>query len=140
MQMKWISCLFGLFLFPPLQSSAEADGPDYWSVHGVSPDSALNFRTDPDLYAHKVGAIPPDATCLKNLGCQGGLSMEEFTTLSAVERRALQKQPPAGVKLIFRTEPDGLPGAICRKPPAPITVLRTIRHTRQNRHLMKTYT
>ena len=39
--------------------------------------------------------IPSDATCLRSLGCQGGLTFEEFPTLSdaARKRRAAGRSP-----------------------------------------------
>jgi hypothetical protein len=70
---------------------ATADGPDHYRVSGVSPGSFLNLRAGPGTGAPIIGRIPAGMTCLRNLGCQGGLSLEEFTMLSNEEkqRRAL---------------------------------------------------
>jgi len=71
---------------------AEADGSDYYRVQGVAAGDVLNIRTDASPKAQKIGAIPPQADCVKNLGCQGGLTMDEFSRLSKSERAALLKK------------------------------------------------
>ena len=35
----------------------------------------------------KIGEIPPDAQCIKNLRCVGGLTLHEFTTLPEEEKQ-----------------------------------------------------
>lgn len=35
-----------------------------------------------------LGRIPADAQCLRNLGCQGGPSLEELSTLGKAEKRS----------------------------------------------------
>jgi hypothetical protein len=42
-------------------ASADADGPDFYVVHGVASNDVLNVRAEPDPHAHKVGEIPPGA-------------------------------------------------------------------------------
>jgi hypothetical protein len=71
---------------------AEADGPDYYAVQGVAKGDVLNIRAEPNPHARKVGEIPPDGTCVRNLGCEGGLTFEEFTALTPAEkeRRTLE--------------------------------------------------
>ena len=73
---------------------ATADGPDYWQVHGVESDDVLNIRSVANGKAEKVGEIPPDGQCIKNLKCVGGLTYEEFTTLSEAEKEKIKKQRP----------------------------------------------
>lgn len=80
---------------------ADADGPDYYAVRGVAQNDALNIRTAPDPYARKVGEIPPDGTCIRNLGCQGGLTFEEFTSLSPEERERREQQNPRWCKVEY---------------------------------------
>jgi hypothetical protein len=58
---------------------ATADGPDDYAVIGVADDDTLNIRAAPDPHAAKVGEIPPGGTCIRNLGCRGGLTLQEFT-------------------------------------------------------------
>jgi uncharacterized protein YraI len=74
--------------------AADADGPDFYRVTGVSKGDVLNIRAAPEARAPKVGAIPPDGTCIRNLGCKGGLSFEEFSTLSQSEQAKRLKQNP----------------------------------------------
>ena len=83
-------------------AAAEADGPDYWSVQGVAANDVLNLRTKASPYARKIGEIPPDAGCLKNLGCVGGLSMEEFTRLSKQEQAARKREHPRWCQVEYR--------------------------------------
>ena len=77
-----------------VQAWAEADGPDFYDVKGVASGDVLNMRVEADYQSAKIGAIPPDGTCLRNLGCVGGLTFEEFTTLSEAERQKLERQRP----------------------------------------------
>ena len=69
----------------------EADGPDYYRVHGVAANDALNIRSKADPHAEKLGEIPPGADCVRNIGCQGGLSIYEYTNLSKKEQARLQQ-------------------------------------------------
>ena len=82
-----------LFLNLPGAFSA-ADGPDYWQVHGVRGDDVLNIRKEADYKSEKVGEIPPDGKCIKNLKCVGGLTFEEFTSLSEEEKERIKKERP----------------------------------------------
>ena len=83
-----------LLLVAPLAASATADGPDYYRVRGVSPGSALNLRAEPSIGAPRIARIPADAQCVRNLGCRGGLTFEEFTTLSPAERERRERENP----------------------------------------------
>ena len=73
---------------------ATADGPDYWQVHGVANDDVLNIRSEPDWQSRKLGEIPLDGQCIKNLRCAGGLTLHEFTTLSEEEKQRITKERP----------------------------------------------
>jgi uncharacterized protein YraI len=78
----------------PGLASAEADGPDFYAVTGVTSNDVLNVRAEPSPHAAKVGEIPPDGTCVRNLGCQGGLTFREFTELSpAQQAKRLEENP-----------------------------------------------
>ena len=83
-----------MFSTATITSWADADGPDYWKVQHVKPDDVLNIREKPNWKAKKVGAIPPNSGCLTNIECVGGLTFEEFTTLSAEEQETIEKQKP----------------------------------------------
>ena len=54
------------------QAMATADGPDHFRVTGVEADDTLNIRAEPSARAGKIGEIPPQGVCIRNLGCQGG--------------------------------------------------------------------
>ncbi|MEE4377662.1 MAG: SH3 domain-containing protein [Candidatus Competibacteraceae bacterium] len=73
---------------------ADADGPDYWEVRDVAADDVLNIRTEADWRSEKVGEIPADGRCIKNLGCVGGLTFDEFRTLSDAEQQKMLKKRP----------------------------------------------
>lgn len=66
---------------------ATADGPDHWAVQGVAADDVLNIRSEPTAASDKIGEIPHDGRALDNLGCVGQPSLEEWTAMSADERR-----------------------------------------------------
>lgn len=74
-----------LTLSPPAVH-AEADGPDWWAVTGVSPDDVLNVRAEASTSSRKIGAIPPDAQGLRNLGCTGVMSFAEWEKATEAER------------------------------------------------------
>jgi hypothetical protein len=82
-------------------AAAEADGPDYWQVTGVDEDDVLNIREEPDPHSEKVGEIPPHGTCIRNLGCVGGLTFEEFTTLSDEQKKKIERERPRWCKVEY---------------------------------------
>lgn len=90
----------GAFACGPAE--ATADGPDHYRVRGVSPGSVLNLRAEPSTAAPRIGRIPSDARCLRNLGCQGGLTLEEFTTLSAAAQKLRSLENPRWCKVEYR--------------------------------------
>ena len=67
---------------------AEADGPDYFRVTGVSENDALNIREAPEAGATKLGEIPWNGDGIRNLGCEGGLSFAEWEGATEAERKA----------------------------------------------------
>ncbi|MGA7981594.1 MAG: SH3 domain-containing protein [Chromatiaceae bacterium] len=83
-------------------ASGDADGPDFFAVTGVVRGDVLNIREEPDAHASKLGEIPPDGTCVRNLGCKGGLSFQEFTELSPAEQERRLKQNPRWCKVEYR--------------------------------------
>ena len=80
----------------------DADGPDFYSVTGVADDDVLNIRIEPDPHAKKIGEIPPDGTCLRNLGCQGGLTFREFTELSEEQKAKRLAEHPRWCRIEYR--------------------------------------
>ena len=81
---------------------AEADGPDYYRVHGVAGNDVLNMRSEWHWRATKVGEIPPGAGCVRNLGCEGGLTMDEYMNLSKREQAAILKKRPRWCLVEYR--------------------------------------
>jgi Bacterial SH3 domain len=81
---------------------AEADGPDYYAVRGVARGDVLNMRAEPSPHAPKVGEIPPNGTCIRNLGCKGGLTFEEFTTLAPEEKERRARENPRWCKVEYQ--------------------------------------
>ena len=61
--------LFLLVLSITQNANSEADGPDHWQVYGVEAGDVLNMRQGPNWKSQKIGEIPPDGKCLKNLKC-----------------------------------------------------------------------
>jgi hypothetical protein len=90
--MRCLVCVLVLLIARDIR--AEADGPDYWEVRGVKAGDVLNIRQAPDWKSPKIGEIPPDGTCLKNIMCVGGLTLEEFTRLSEAEKTKIRKERP----------------------------------------------
>ena len=76
------------------QAFADADGPDFYDVKGVAAGDVLNIRAKAGYRSAKVGEIPADGTCLRNLRCRGGLTFEEFSTLSEADKRKIERQRP----------------------------------------------
>jgi len=70
------------------QVRGEADGPDYYRVVDVAAGDVLTIRTEPNTEAGKIGEIPPDTDGVRNLGCQGGLSLIEWEEATPAEREA----------------------------------------------------
>lgn len=66
---------------------ATADGPDFYRVQDLPEGATLELRAEPRANAAVIDRLSPDAQCLRNLGCQGGLSFEEYNTLSPEDRQ-----------------------------------------------------
>ena len=81
---------------------ADADGPDFYQVTGVAANDSLAIRAEPNPRAAKVGEIPPAGTCIRNLGCKGGLSFQEFTELSPAEQAKRLKTNPRWCKVEYQ--------------------------------------
>lgn len=73
---------------------ATADGPDYWVVYGIESGDVLNIRQEATSCSKKLGKIPSDGQCIKNLKCVGGLTFHEFTTLSEAEKERIKRERP----------------------------------------------
>ncbi len=86
----------------PVAAHAEADGPDFYRIKGVAAGDTLAIRSAPSPRAAKLGDIPPDGTCIRNLGCKGGLSLQEFTELSQAEQARRLKRNTRWCQVEYR--------------------------------------
>jgi heat shock protein HslJ len=94
----------GLLLAMAAGVRAEADGPDYFRVTGVAENDVLNIHEAPDAEAAKLGEIPWNGDGIRNLGCEGGLSFDEW-------QKATPEQREAGAKTRWcRVSYDGVEG------------------------------
>ena len=98
-----------------LDAFGEADGPDYWQVHGVESDDVLNIRREANPNSEKIGEIPPDGQCIKNLKCVGGLTFKEFTTLSESEKEKIKKERPRWCFVEYRGTKGWVAGRYLRE-------------------------
>lgn len=73
-------------LFVPSLSDADADGPDRFRVTGLKVGTALVLHRENSPTSDVVGYIPHDARKLKNLGCKGGLTLQQWQNTSPEER------------------------------------------------------
>ena len=100
--------LAGLCLAAAAQ--ATADGPDFYRVSGMAPGSSMPLRAAPQSDAPAVGRIRADASCLRNLGCQGGLSLEEYSRLSEPARQQRLAENPRWCQVLHQGRSGWVPG------------------------------
>ena len=84
--------LVGLFF----AGSAIAE-PDFYKVrpNSVRTGATLILREQPKVRNSKrLGGVPYNADCLRNLGCQGGLSVDEAAKLSPANQARRSRQSP----------------------------------------------
>ena len=111
---------FGLIVAAALAAApgsavATADGPDFFQVTGVAADDTLNLREAPDPQATKIGEIPPDGACIRNLGCQGGLTFQEFIELSKSDQERRLKENPRWCRVEYRGMTGWVAGRFLRE-------------------------
>jgi hypothetical protein len=92
-------------------AQATADGPDHYRVRGVSPGRHLTLRAEPSTASVPLARIPSEATCLRSLGCRGGLSFEEFTTLGEQDKRRRTAENARWCKVDYRGTVGWVAGA-----------------------------
>jgi len=98
----FVSLLGFLALATGSAAQATADGPDHYRVSGLASGSGLVVRAEPALASTPVGSLPAAADCLRSLGCQGGLSYQEFATLSAAEKQQRAAANPRWCKISYQ--------------------------------------
>jgi uncharacterized protein len=101
-QMHYPLLIVALLVLFSGNAMAEADGPDYYQVRDVSSSDTLNIRAEPHADAARLGEIQPDGVCIRNLGCQGGLTFQEFTTLSKAQQAQRLKDNPRWCKVEYQ--------------------------------------
>ena len=99
----------------PAPAAATADGPDFFQVTGVAATDTLNIREAPDPHTTKIGEIPPNGTCVRNLGCQGGLTFQEFTELSKSDQEKRLKENPRWCRVEYRGKTGWVAGRFLRE-------------------------
>ncbi len=80
--------LFAVMALAGGDALSEASGPDFYRVVDVASDDTLNMRLGPSTEYLVIAELPHTADGVANLGCTGGLSLEEWTEASEKERRA----------------------------------------------------
>ena len=88
----------GIFMLVGLifTGSAVAE-PDFYKVRpdSVRAGATLILRGQPKVrHSKRLGGVPYNADCLRNLGCQGGLSAEEAAKLSPANQARRSRQSP----------------------------------------------
>ena len=91
-------------------ASATADGPDFYQPRGIGPGGSLPLRAAPRADAPAVGRIGAAATCMRSLGCQGGLSLEEFSGLSEAAKRQRLAENPRWCQVLVHGRSGWVPG------------------------------
>ena len=94
---------------------AEADGPDYWQLRDVKTGAVIIIRQQASIHAAETGQIPYGARCISNRGCKGGLSFEEFTTLSDAEKQQILKQRPRWCRVVYQGSTGWVEGRYLRE-------------------------
>lgn len=105
------------------EALATADGPDHYRVQGLADGRHLALRAKPLASSPQIGRMPADAHCLRSLGCQGGLTFQEFTTLSDKEKRRRAAQHPRWCKVEYQGNVGWVPGRYLEEdacPPSPM--------------------
>jgi len=82
---------------------ATVGGPDFYGVKGVDEGEHLNLREKPTTKSEPLAYIPYNATCLKNLGCKGGISLHDFQILSEKELAKKVKENPRWCKVEYNS-------------------------------------
>lgn len=80
---------------------ATADGPSCWAVANVDSTDVLNVRREPNHLSEIAGTIPYDAEGLINLETTGGLTFDEFTSLSKEEKDSIRIVRPRWQKVMY---------------------------------------
>jgi hypothetical protein len=68
-------------------NDSKSEPPKFWAVTGVATNDVLNMRDVPDGDSKKLGAIPPNAHGIKNIGCMTPTpSLERWMVMTPAEK------------------------------------------------------
>ena len=81
-----------LMAFSAGKALSEASGPDFYRVVDVASDDVLNMRLGPSTDYPVIFELPHNADGIANLGCTGGLTLEEWTEATEEERAESKKR------------------------------------------------
>lgn len=91
----------GIFLVAALIWAQEDGGPDHYKVRPGAKVASLQLHAEPKLTSKVLAQVPPQTTCLRNMGCQGGLTFAEFTNLSAADKKKKAAENPRWCKVDY---------------------------------------
>lgn len=96
----------GIFMVVGLifTSSAVAE-PDFYRIRpdSVRKGATLIIREQPRVRQSKrLGGVPYNADCLRNFGCQGGLTAEEAATLSPANQARRSRENPRWCQIEYK--------------------------------------
>lgn len=111
MRKVWVLCC-GLAITSALACGQEDGGPDFYAVKPGAKTDNLQLRAEPKAGAKVLAQVPAGASCLRNLGCHGGLTMKEFSTLSAAEKSKRAAANPRWCQVEFKQQKGWLMGDV----------------------------
>ncbi len=77
-----------VFLLGSLTLAAgQAGGPEYFRIIDLKTDDHANVRSKPDVKGEVVGKIPKGTDGVKNHGCKGGLTPQQWEKASAARKK-----------------------------------------------------
>lgn len=82
----YLFCSLALLAAAPAAVQAQAHGPDFWAVTGVTSSDALNLRVSPNADSRALARIPYNARGLKNLGCPNDVTFERWKLMTQGQR------------------------------------------------------
>lgn len=91
----------GLLLSLGCVVAQEDGGPDYYKVKAGTNVALLKLHAEAKAGSAVIRSIPANASCLRNLGCQGGLSQKDFASLSPAERKKKAAENPRWCQVEF---------------------------------------
>lgn len=106
-----------------LSALATADGPDHFRVTGATAAKGLALHAEAGTQSAVLGVIPAGSSCVRSLGCQGGLSFEEFSALSREAQTLRLATNPRWCKVKYQGKTGWVEGkflseAACQTSPA----------------------